>query len=766
MNIVCITNADHVVHNNNNNLLCRKILEEVQQATRMVSCYKLNTFSFELFEEFDLEENDELKTFYYADVVIVDFSTDIQRGSLFYYLGCRQNFGMNQNIILYNNLDDEVTLRLKWSCDDSITFIPYKLAECGVCLICINSSLHDNNSSTAIESTKSVAETLQKCLKKFKIQSKDYIKEKFLSDLKTATKTYSGEMLRQKLLIMKNCLNDPNVLTIDILYNIMEAFCDVQDYDGVIQLVKDVEAIPDKKHFIQTPLLQYLYCFALNRSNKPENQLKAMQVIEFSLIKNEGFIPDLICLYGRIYKDKFVESILKDKAALQNAIYWYRKAFEMQSNLHSGVNLATLLLVAGNEFSKSEELQRIGVFLNNLIGKKGSLTSLDDYWTIATYFEINVLTENYGKVIKAAECMFKLKPSIWCYKSTIGNIKLICEFRKKSGKINAQENNFKFWMEYFIDVTKQEIASNIYSFPVIVLESSKIYLPGYVKVNFEVEKKSVSLHKQCTTCTIKDCRQMENWIFISSMIRSVSCCKIDERCLFLCVNTNFDSFQLYFPSSLCRQKFYDLVKNMMEYDKGTTTYLNKDLSKKQINFIYELNDDNTKKILGQGTYGIVYAALDSNTKKKIAVKEIQDINIKDVPQLLKEVNLHSQQYHRNIVQYLGSIYECGTFKIIMEQLPESLSTLLRSKWGPLKRDEPVISFYTKQILEGLKYLHDQNIIHRDIKGDNILINTFTGVAKISDFGISKRLFELFPTTRSYTGTLPYMAPEVINIPSG
>ncbi|KAL9978253.1 hypothetical protein ACROYT_G015751 [Oculina patagonica] len=173
-------------------------------------------------------------------------------------------------------------------------------------------------------------------------------------------------------------------------------------------------------------------------------------------------------------------------------------------------------------------------------------------------------------------------------------------------------------------------------------------------------------------------------------------------------------------------------------------------------------------VLGRGAFGTVWLGL-TNRGEMIAVKQVElnhsnlDEAEEQYEKLQEEVSLLKSLKHKNIVKFIGTCLDGGVVNIFMEYVPGGSIASILARFGCL--DEPVFSRYTKQLLSGVSYLHSNNVIHRDIKGGNILVMP-SGALKLIDFGCAKRLYMNLSMSRSnilrsMKGTPYWMAPEVI-----
>ncbi|XP_031483333.1 mitogen-activated protein kinase kinase kinase 5-like isoform X2 [Nymphaea colorata] len=170
-----------------------------------------------------------------------------------------------------------------------------------------------------------------------------------------------------------------------------------------------------------------------------------------------------------------------------------------------------------------------------------------------------------------------------------------------------------------------------------------------------------------------------------------------------------------------------------------------------------------KHLIGSGTYGRVYFALNSQTGATCAMKEVTLIpddpkSSECIKQLEQEINTLTQLKHQNIVQYYGSEIVDDSFYIYIQYFPRGSIIKVIQEWGGALPEQVVRSF-TRHILSGLAYLHRENVVHRDIKGANLLVDT-DGIVKLADFGVAKPLKgEILP--QSMKGSPYWMAPEVL-----
>lgn len=167
-------------------------------------------------------------------------------------------------------------------------------------------------------------------------------------------------------------------------------------------------------------------------------------------------------------------------------------------------------------------------------------------------------------------------------------------------------------------------------------------------------------------------------------------------------------------------------------------------------------------IIGKGGFGSVYKALDPHRAHFVAIKQVSlnVLNSGDLGSIKMEISLLSKLKHRNIVKYIDSIRTDHHLNIVLEYIEGgSLASILK-KFGAFI--ESLAAIYTLQILRGLEYLHSQGVIHRDIKGANVL-TTKNGLVKLADFGVAMKLNESDSSKRRVVGTPYWMAPEIVDM---
>lgn len=131
---------------------------------------------------------------------------------------------------------------------------------------------------------------------------------------------------------------------------------------------------------------------------------------------------------------------------------------------------------------------------------------------------------------------------------------------------------------------------------------------------------------------------------------------------------------------------------------------------------YELGEE-----IGRGAFGQVFKATCVKDGSVVAIKQISlsGMSPDRLVDIMQEIDLLKKLNHENIVKYIESFKTRSHLHIVLEYMEQGALSQLKDKWGVLK--EFLISAFISQVLHGLEYLHAQGVVHRDVKGANILL---------------------------------------------
>ncbi|XP_012561056.2 uncharacterized protein LOC101238172 isoform X1 [Hydra vulgaris] len=265
--------------------------------------------------------------------------------------------------------------------------------------------------------------------------------------------------------------------------------------------------------------------------------------------------------------------------------------------------------------------------------------------------------------------------------------------------------------------------------------------------NISVQKGKQLLvhHTEPFTSVCKDFKEMSNLLFQNTNTKDIS---ISKDCKKTIDNSDKSVIQ------------YGTVAQDKKMQKPFSYYASQP---SEDIFSKEIVEWQKGKMINRGAFGTVYLGL-TNKAQLIAVKEVKMENEnfkKNYEKLQDEVRMLQCLNHKNIVKFIGTSMGQNIVQIFMEYVSGGSLVDLISNFGQL--NECIFQHYTVQIVSAVAYIHKANVVHRDIKGANILI-TIKGIVKLIDFGCAKELSlsqDNKAMLKSIKGTPYWMAPEVI-----
>ncbi|MFT7811904.1 serine/threonine-protein kinase PLK2 [Arapaima gigas] len=168
------------------------------------------------------------------------------------------------------------------------------------------------------------------------------------------------------------------------------------------------------------------------------------------------------------------------------------------------------------------------------------------------------------------------------------------------------------------------------------------------------------------------------------------------------------------------------------------------------------------KVLGKGGFARCYELTDLQTSKVYAAKIIPHARVSKPHQREKidrEIDLHRALHHKHIVHFYHHFEDQDNIYILLEYCSRrSLAHILKVR---KVLTEPEVRYFLRQIVSGIRYLHQQEILHRDLKLGNFFVNESMEL-KVGDFGLAAKLEPLGDRRKTICGTPNYLSPEVLN----